>query len=105
MLSKFRCNSYRHELIVITFVECVFPAQEFQLRHSNAHPVLNHAMLKSDPISFFKPAFQTSLLGYSTLYVPPNSSLILLMLTNLVRIFMLPALSFVPLALAPPKGC
>lgn len=48
---------------------------------------------------------QTSLLGYSTLSLPTKSSLILLILTNLLNRFWLPALSFVPLALAPPNGC
>lgn len=40
-----------------------------------------------------------------TLSVGTNSSLIDLPLTNLVNSPMLPALSLVPLALAPPNGC
>lgn len=52
-----------------------------------------------------EPAFYTSLLGYSTLVVAPNSSFKLLMLTNLPMIAALPALSFVPDARAPPNGC
>lgn len=47
----------------------------------------------------------TSLLGYVTFSVAPNSSLILLMLTNLPSKLMLPALSFVPEAREPPNGC
>ncbi len=48
---------------------------------------------------------QTSLLGYETWGVELNSSLMLLMLTNLPRMLMLPALSLVPLARLPPNGC
>lgn len=48
---------------------------------------------------------QTSLLGYATLVVALNSSLMLLILTNRPRMLMLPALSLVPLALLPPNGC
>lgn len=48
---------------------------------------------------------QISLLGYSTLVVATNSSFMVLMFTNLPMIAELPALSFVPDALAPPNGC
>lgn len=47
----------------------------------------------------------TLLLTYSTSTVGPNSSLMLLTLTNLDSKLALPALSFVPDALAPPNGC
>lgn len=48
---------------------------------------------------------QSSLLGYATCLVGANSSLMARMFTKRVKRLALPALSSVPLALEPPKGC
>lgn len=64
----------------------------------------SHLQIAPNPVHTH-PHPQTSLLGYSTLVVGPNSSFMLLMLTNRPMMAALPALSLVPDALAPPNGC
>lgn len=66
------------------------------------HPIIVNSIMQNQ---YLICTFYASLLGYVTFSVGMNSSLMALILTNRESSVALPALSFVPLALDPPKGC